>query len=402
MACNGDCGSCAGLHLLPMPKNIYSPDEKSYPVQAIYSLTDNCNLRCPYCFSCRHENKTTFEIADSVAKFVIENSKKNNKRPGITFFGGEPLLMYDEIIKPLVLKYEDALEWSITTNGTLLTEEIIDFFYEHKVGLLLSMDGVKEVQDKQRPMVNGSSFDKLKDIIPYLLYRFPETTFRATVTKYSLDYLQETKDFIEKMGFKFYTLIPNFFEEWSEEDYKKWQYFLDSCGIELLGKIIDEEPLKAVPNMLTMAVNELIEYGEDPKLLPPAERCGMGHYGVGVSFDGKLHPCQEDNSTLDFIIGDIYDGVDIEKQKEYYDLLYSKFTEYIERINQMEVTNAFKLYLARGYCPTRLREGKADSTSALLSLKGLFLAASRLKETCEYSMHPMCKQLFGGEDNGNS
>jgi sulfatase maturation enzyme AslB (radical SAM superfamily) len=82
-----------------------------------------------------------FKTADMTAKFLLSNAIPNKIIPGFTFFGGEPLLKFEEIIKPLVLKYKDSFGWSITTNGTLLTEEIIDFCYDNKISILLSLDG---------------------------------------------------------------------------------------------------------------------------------------------------------------------------------------------------------------------------------------------------------------------
>lgn len=55
------------------------------------------------------------------------------------------MLNYEGVVKPLVEKYRNNCNWSITTNGILLTEEVIDFFAENNVSVLLSMDGIKEV-----------------------------------------------------------------------------------------------------------------------------------------------------------------------------------------------------------------------------------------------------------------
>ncbi|MGN1326575.1 MAG: hypothetical protein ACI4VQ_00590 [Clostridia bacterium] len=61
----------------------------------------------------------------------------------VNFFGGEPLLCFDSLIKPLVEKYKDIVSFGITTNGVLLDEDIVDFFYENNIQLLLSFDGIE-------------------------------------------------------------------------------------------------------------------------------------------------------------------------------------------------------------------------------------------------------------------
>ena len=61
----------------------------------------------------------------------------------VNFFGGEPLLYFDSLIKPLVEKYKDIVSFGITTNGILLDEDIVDFFYENNIQPLLSFDGIE-------------------------------------------------------------------------------------------------------------------------------------------------------------------------------------------------------------------------------------------------------------------
>ena len=88
----------------------------------------------------------TLEIAERSVEWALENyEKKSNYKVSINFFGGEPLLKFNDIIKPLVEKYNEKVYFNITTNGILLDEDIVDFFYKYNVGILLSFDGVPEV-----------------------------------------------------------------------------------------------------------------------------------------------------------------------------------------------------------------------------------------------------------------
>lgn len=146
-----------------------------------------------------------------------ENGEKSGEKPTFTFFGGEPLLAFDTIIKPIILKYKKELNWSITTNGTLLTEEIIDFLADNNVSILLSFDGIKEVQDKQRPLMGQrSSFDKIMENLDYLVLKIPDTVFRGTLTKFSIPYLYQNMLFFEKIGAKSCAFCIDETEEYDE------------------------------------------------------------------------------------------------------------------------------------------------------------------------------------------
>lgn len=87
----------------------------------------------------------SLETAIKAAEWVKSNAFDKQTTPTINFFGGEPLLKFDDIIKPLVEKYHKEITFGITTNGVLLNEDIVDFFKLYNVNVLLSFDGIPEV-----------------------------------------------------------------------------------------------------------------------------------------------------------------------------------------------------------------------------------------------------------------
>ena len=195
-----------------------------YPINVCLNLTDSCNLACKYCFVQQKPHFMTLDTAKKAVEWLVKNLKKReelgkkNERIHITFFGGEPMLLYDEIIVPLVLyieeNYPKKFYFSITTNGTLLNEERIKFFNEHNIGLLLSIDGAKTTQDFNRPQRNGEgSFDLIEKNIPYILKYKPNTTFRSTLYQPTVKYLFENYKYDEKAGFKNVFFCPNAREE---------------------------------------------------------------------------------------------------------------------------------------------------------------------------------------------
>ena len=179
----------------------------------LLSLTNRCNLSCEYCFVKQNPQDMTLEIAEKAIAILLDNCKLKNEKPRINFFGGEPLLKYEELIIPIVEKYHQQISFGITTNGILLNEDVVDFFYKYGVKVLLSFDGVPEVQNKQR----SNSYSQVLNNIPYLLFRLPNTAMRSTVTKYSIPYLYDTVLMAEECGFKKISFCPNAYEDWDKE-----------------------------------------------------------------------------------------------------------------------------------------------------------------------------------------
>lgn len=193
-----------------------------YPTCICLNVTDSCNLACKYCFVQQKPHFITLDLAKQVVDWLVNNLHIKNNMEGIkdieyttlNFFGGEPMLLYDDIIVPLVLyaeeKYPNLVHFGITTNGTLLNDERIDFFKQHNFNLLLSIDGGKITQDFNRPQRNGEgSFDLVVKNIPYLLKNFPFLTFRSTIYQPTVKYLYENYKYAEEQGFRNIFLCPN-------------------------------------------------------------------------------------------------------------------------------------------------------------------------------------------------
>ena len=126
------------------------------------------------CFEDKDSQRMTFDTAKDILNFV---HKAPGNFHGFTFFGGEPMLEFDSIVVPLV-EYSKTLwnptYFAMTTNGTLLDKEKIDWLFENNVNFMFSVDGNKETQDSNRPMKNGnSSFDALEQNLLYVLKKRP-------------------------------------------------------------------------------------------------------------------------------------------------------------------------------------------------------------------------------------
>ena len=287
---------------------------------AFLNVTNACNLRCRYCFVEQSPEYMTLQTAKDAADFLAGNAEGG--QASINFFGGEPLLMWDEIIVPLTRyvrgKYGGRFNLSMTSNCTLLTQERAEFMRENGVGLLFSMDGAKETQDRNRPCADGrSSFDILEEKIPIILNYFPDVMFRATVTPATCGSLFNDMMYAERKGFREFFTMPNCFEPWEETGTLSAQlrlysdHYLD-CMRRGTEPIFFSQLEKYFRKILLH--NTAIERGARRKARGcfACGKCGLGsgRY-AGININGEIVGCQELFSHCGgyFNIGSIYTGV---------------------------------------------------------------------------------------------
>jgi uncharacterized protein len=160
-------------------------------------LTQNCNLRCDYCaYSGKYDqrthssNKMSFQVIKDTVDFAMQKSK-GIRTLNIGFYGGEPLLEFENIKKTVAYineKYNGRnVTYSLTTNGTLFNDELVRFFKENNISILISIDGPKEMHDKNRVFASGKgSFELIMKNLKWIKSTYP--------------------DFFEKISFN--TVIP--------------------------------------------------------------------------------------------------------------------------------------------------------------------------------------------------
>ncbi|HTW65604.1 MAG TPA: quinohemoprotein amine dehydrogenase maturation protein [Bryobacteraceae bacterium] len=179
------------------------PEQPKFPARAfplqriVLNVTNQCNLACGYCYEYSDDkiSKTDgkpkymgLDIAQSAIDMLI---KESEERPSIhvTFFGGETLLNFP-LLRETVAYAKDksaaankSVEFSLTTNATLLTEPIVDFLAEHRVGVTVSIDGDRELNDRMRVFHDGrGSYDIIVPRIKMLLQRHHTNSIGARVT----------------------------------------------------------------------------------------------------------------------------------------------------------------------------------------------------------------------------
>lgn len=175
-------------------------------------LTMACNLRCVYCFQ-EHDNAASHmstEIADRYIKFVKDSTvNKGCRNVAVTLFGGEPLLNIDVgyhilgELQKFCTEKDLGFDASIITNGTLLTDEIINRLISYGCrSIQVTLDGVREIHDSRRITADGGgSFDKTIEAIKLLCkYRTIDTVIRINVDRTNLESTSTLLDYIGKDG----------------------------------------------------------------------------------------------------------------------------------------------------------------------------------------------------------
>jgi uncharacterized protein len=169
-----------------------------FPLQRIVlNVTNQCNLNCGYCYEYSadkiavNKDKPKY-MSESVAQAAIDTlfrESPGRRKLHVTFFGGESLLNFPLMQSTVAYADNKALqeprivEYSLTTNATLLTEEIADFLAAHRFGVTVSVDGDKELHDRMRVFHNGrGSYDVIAPKIKMLLSRHKTNSIGARVT----------------------------------------------------------------------------------------------------------------------------------------------------------------------------------------------------------------------------
>lgn len=320
-------------------------EKYKYLSNIMLCVTDACNLACRYCFVEQHPNYMSLQTAKDAVDWAWNNYlKKKELNPNeksyecsVNFFGGEPMLLFDQVIKPLIEYVKEKkyiINWGMTTNGTLLNEERIKFLHDNKVGLLLSIDGFKPTQDYNRPCQNGeSSFDKIFNIIPCLLEYYPNITFRSTIYEDTVEHCFENYLFAEKMGFKSYFCVPDVLT-------KKWPQEKLNILEEQMHKIFEHRFLQYFNNIKPMYFSREIDdfknikdfiLNEEKEQHDPVMRCGLGTTLGAIGYNGNIYGCQEytcQGEQSIFYIGNIYqNGIDEKKHTQLLNMYYNNYNK---------------------------------------------------------------------------
>jgi len=188
------------------------PDERPFaPGRVTLFLTNRCNLRCTYCYA-EAGDRPARTMEETLWRAALDFAWGNARQRGGPLYvgfhgGGEPTVAWDALVgaveyaEHLTRDYAPGVRLALSTNG-LLSEAKIDFLAQHFPGLMLSLDGPRDIQDRQRPKPNGQgSFDEVMASVSRFWERGLPFSIRATITAYSVRRMTEMVDFfVEETG----------------------------------------------------------------------------------------------------------------------------------------------------------------------------------------------------------
>lgn len=290
-------------------------------------VAHGCNLNCEYCFAGKGEyggadkGLMSYEVGKRALDFLIENSG-TRKNLEVDFFGGEPLLNW-EVCKKLVQYgreqekiHNKNFRFTLTTNGILLNDEVMEFCNKEMGNVVLSLDGRKETHDRLRktPLGKGSY-----DLIVDNFKKFADSRnqkdyyMRGTYTHYNTDFSNDLIHMAD-LGFKELSVEPVVCNP-------KENYALKESDLSVL-----KEQYEILANEMLRRYRKgdgftfyhyMIDLNHGPCIVKRISGCGVGTEYMAVTPSGDLFPCHQFVGDDKFKLGNIFDGVtnpDILKQ----------------------------------------------------------------------------------------
>lgn len=311
-------------------KRLFSPDtfseiatkfkEKSgNTVKALcLHVAHTCNLNCSYCFASQgkyHGERAvmSFEVGKRALDFLIENSG-TRRNLEVDFFGGEPLMNW-QVVKDLV-KYARSVEkeknknfrFTLTTNGVLIDDDVIEFANREMSNVVLSLDGRKEIHDRLRVDYAGNgSWDKIVPKFQKLVKARGNVNYymRGTFTHANPDFMKDILCMLD-LGFTELSMEPvvcsqNDPARLTDEDIKTVceQY-------ELLAKEMIKRKKEGRPFTF---YHYMIDLTGGPCVYKRVSGCGSGTEYMAVTPWGDLYPCHQFVGEEKFKLGDVFNGV---------------------------------------------------------------------------------------------
>ena len=290
------------------------------------AVAQKCNLSCTYCYAQEgsfgsEPKQMSREAAQQALDFLFSGAEPGQKVM-LAFMGGEPMLnraLVRECVEYASKLAETAavnVEFSITTNGTLLVPDDAEFFEKHGFSVTVSLDGIEDKHDRLRPFRGGQGSYKqiIAKVHPFLtMQRRMQVSARVTVTPENLS-LRETMDALLKLGFHsvgFSPMLhaPSARGEMAADELGEMLRQMTECGNEFERRLINGQRYP-FSNVVT-ALQQIHKGTHRPY------PCGAGAGYLGVSAEGKLYACHRFVAEEEAEFGDVWNGVDRDIQRQW-------------------------------------------------------------------------------------
>ena len=298
---------------------IYDFKKRQTVVKALcLHIAHDCNLACRYCFAEEGEyhgrrGLMSLEVGKKALDFLVANSG-NRVNLEVDFFGGEPLMNW-QVVRELV-EYGRSLEevhnkkfrFTLTTNGVLLDDDILDFANREMANIVLSIDGRKEVHDRMRPFRGGQgSYDLIVPKFRKVAESRGQTRYyvRGTFTRNNLDFSRDVLHLAD-LGFEQISVEP--VVAGPEDDYAIREEDLP---------VLKEEYDRLAAEMLKRRkegrgfqfFHFMIDLEGGPCVAKRLSGCGSGTEYLAVTPWGDLYPCHQFVGNEDFLMGNVEEGI---------------------------------------------------------------------------------------------
>lgn len=281
------------------------------------NLTHRCNLSCRYCYSGRAFKKDMpFTTAQKIVDFAMRLTPPG-QRVEFCFFGGEPLLCIDlmknitSYIREQEREAGKLVRLRITTNGTFLTQPILDFLKEENVDLCISLDGPAHVHDLNRRYQDGrGSFAEVVRNLRKAMKQLASVQVNAVYGPETLDYLPESVSFLTELGVFVIHLNPNICASWPKDIYPRLResyrqiahHYIQSYqhGQEIAVNFIDSKIILFLKGGYTSG-----------------DMCGMGETQWAFAPSGNIYPCERfvgEDKDSSLCLGNIHTGLDLARR----------------------------------------------------------------------------------------
>lgn len=321
------------VQIIKHPLSEYLEDIlENYVTSIDLQVTQNCNLKCRYCSYSgdgildrkRNTSKMSLEVALKSIDFLYDHSKKANTIC-ISFYGGEPLLNFS-LIKEVVGYVKNKfigknIEYKMTTNGTIMNEEILRLLTENNFKLAISLDGPKVIHNRNRRMLNNGvgSYDLVENNLKFIKkrnYKFYKQIVFNCVNELDVSLYNTINYFKSNKLIKMNTVIFNQVDDQKINlSYPITDEYINSKKLFILNTLLDDNNFKKGKivlddikriEILSNTLNYKNSFGNE---FQHAGICIPGLKKMIVDYRGDIRICEKANEiSSDAIIGNIYTG----------------------------------------------------------------------------------------------
>ena len=281
-------------------------------------VAHTCNLNCSYCFASQgkyHGDRAlmSFEVGKQALDFLVANSGSRHNLE-VDFFGGEPLMNF-EVVKQLTA-YARSIEkeagknfrFTLTTNGMLIDDDVIDFANREMSNVVLSLDGRKEIHDRFRVDYAGNgSFDRIVPRFQKLVAARGGKNYymRGTFTHANPDFLEDIKTMLG-LGFTELSMEPVVCAKDDPSALTEEDIEVVLGQYEKLAELMKARREEGRPFTF---YHYMIDLTGGPCVYKRISGCGSGTEYMAVTPWGDLYPCHQFVGEEKFLLGNVWDGV---------------------------------------------------------------------------------------------